>query len=75
MLPRDGTICGPLDSFRFAPKLLPYSEGSCHLNPGYCGVMGLCDDLGAASIPDPAAFAMTDSIQGVYCGAGNMIRQ
>jgi len=75
MLPRDETICGPLDSFPYAPKLLPYSEGSCHLDPGYCGVRGLGDDLGAASIPDPAAFAMTDSIQGTYCGDANMLRR
>ena len=76
MLPRDETICGPLNTFPYAPKMLPYSEGSCHLDPGYCGVRrGLGDDLGAASILDLSAFAMTDSIQGAFYGAGNVLRR
>jgi hypothetical protein len=29
---------GPLDSFRYTPKLPLYSEDSCHLDTGYCRV-------------------------------------
>jgi hypothetical protein len=53
MPPRNAKLCSHMDSFRYAPKLLPYSEGSCQLDPGYCkvrdGLGRLGDDLGAAS--------------------------